>query len=59
MPGHTSWAEVPDEPITILYLDYEMTDDDLRERLEIFGYGPNDDYSRLHYVKASGVGALS
>jgi hypothetical protein len=57
VPGHKSWAEVPEEPITILYLDYEMTEDDLRERLEIFGYTRHDDYSRFHYVKASMLGA--
>lgn len=57
IPGHTSWADVPKEPITVLYLDYEMTESDLRERLEIFGYGPKDDYSRFHYIKASMLGA--
>jgi Bifunctional DNA primase/polymerase, N-terminal/AAA domain len=57
VPNHSSWAEVPDEPVSILYLDYEMTENDLRERLGIFGYGPDDDYSRLHYVKASMLGA--
>lgn len=57
VPGHTSWATVPGEPVTVLYLDYEMTEDDLRERLSIFGYGAGDDFSRLHYVKASLLGA--
>lgn len=37
-------------PATILYVDYEMTQDDVRERLESFGYGPGDDLSRLHYA---------
>ncbi len=36
-------------PATILYIDLEMTEDDLRERLEDMGYGPDDDLSRLHY----------
>jgi hypothetical protein len=57
IPHHSSWAEVPDEPVRVLYLDYEMTENDLRERLEIFGYGPADDYSHFHYVKASMLGA--
>lgn len=57
VPGHTSWAEVPDEPITMLYLDYEMTEADLRERLRIFGYDTRDDWSRFHYIKASLLGA--
>ena len=37
------------EPVDVLYLDYEMTMADLRERLESFGYGPTDDLSHLHY----------
>lgn len=57
VPGHASWATVPATPITVLYLDYEMTEDDLRERLSIFGYGAGDDFSKLHYVKASLLGA--
>jgi Bifunctional DNA primase/polymerase, N-terminal/AAA domain len=57
VPGHSSWAETPADPIKILYLDYEMTEDDLRERLETFGYGPGDDFSRFHYIKASMLGA--
>ena len=57
IPGHTSWAETPTEPVKVLYLDYEMTEDDLRDRLETFGYGPQDDFSRFHYIKASMLGA--
>ena len=38
----------PPEPI--LYLDYEMTGDDVRERLESYGYGPDDDLGLLHYA---------
>ena len=53
IPGHTSWAESVKELITVVYLDYEMTESDLRERLEGFGYGPDDDYTNLRYVKAS------
>lgn len=34
----------------VLYLDYEMTEDDLRERLEDMGYGPGTDLSRFHYA---------
>lgn len=37
-------------PVHILYLDYEMTLDDLRERLEELGYGPGVDFSHLHYA---------
>ena len=34
-----------------------MTENDLRERLEIFGYKASDDYSHFHYIKASMLGA--
>lgn len=37
-------------PQHVLYLDYEMTEDDLHERLEELGYGPEDDLSFLHYA---------
>jgi hypothetical protein len=40
----------PTAPINVLYLDYEMTEDDLAERLENMGYGPHSDLSRLHYA---------
>ena len=36
--------------IDVLYLDYEMTEDDLAERLESMGYGPDTDLSHLHYA---------
>jgi KaiC/GvpD/RAD55 family RecA-like ATPase len=39
-----------DEPVTVIYLDYEMTGDDLYERLADFGYGPHSDLSRLRYA---------
>jgi hypothetical protein len=41
------------DPVRILYLDYEMTEDDLRERLETFGFGPDDTpllQANLHYA---------
>jgi AAA domain len=34
----------------IIYLDYEMTRDDLRERLEDMGHGPHSDLDRIHYA---------
>ena len=40
----------PDEPIRILYLDYEMTMDDLQERITMLGYGPDDDINGLKYA---------
>lgn len=46
------------QPTDVLYCDYEMTLDDLRERLEDFGYGPDDDMSHLHYALQPGTGGL-
>ena len=57
IPNHASWADPVDEMLTIVYLDYEMTEADLRQRLEAFGYSKTDDYSRFHYVKAGALGA--
>ena len=58
IPGHKAWVTtLSDDPVSIVYLDYEMTEADLRERLEMFGYGPKDDYSHLHYIKAGALGA--
>ena len=38
------------EPVTTLYLDYEMTQADLQQRLMELGYGPEDDLARLRYA---------
>lgn len=56
IPGHTAWT-MADERITVIYLDYEMTEADVRERLVGFGYGPEDDYSQFHYVRAMAFGS--
>jgi hypothetical protein len=37
-------------PVDVLYLDYEMTEADLSERLEQMGYGPDVDLGHLHYA---------
>ena len=37
-------------PVHVLYLDYEMTENDLYERLDEFGYGPEHDLTHLHYA---------
>lgn len=37
-------------PRSVLYLDYEMTGDDLSERLLSMGYGPEHDLSLLRYA---------
>lgn len=46
------------EPRHVLYVDYEMTPDDLHERLEAFGYGAGDDLSHLHYVQLPALDPL-
>ena len=47
--GRSSLGQPPQDPIGVVYLDLEMTEADLRERLGDLGYGPDDDLSRLHY----------
>lgn len=37
------------EPLSVVYLDLEMGEDDLEDRLTGLGYGPGDDLSALHY----------
>lgn len=37
-------------PVDVLYLDYEMTESDLMERLVELGYDDSTDLSRLHYA---------
>jgi len=38
-------------PIRAVYIDMEMTEADLRERLSDLGYGPDNDLSRLRYFQ--------
>jgi hypothetical protein len=38
------------DALAVVYLDMEMTQDDLYERASDMGYGPGDDLDRLHYV---------
>ena len=45
-------------PISVLYVDCENTEDDLRERLADLGYGPDSDLSRLHYLSFPTLPAL-
>jgi RecA-family ATPase len=39
------------EPLSVVYIDYEMTPDDLRERLERMGYRPDSHLENLHYYQ--------
>lgn len=47
--GAPCLAQAAAEPTSVIYLDMEMTEDDLRERLEDMGYGPESDLANLHY----------
>ena len=38
------------DDVVVVYLDFEMTEDDVRDRLEDMGYGPDTDLSRLRYA---------
>jgi hypothetical protein len=46
------------EPIDVVYIDNEMCEDDLYERLQDLGYGPEDDLGRLHYYQLAGLPPL-
>jgi RecA-family ATPase len=46
----TQWGGIRfPEPIRVVYLDFEMTIDDVRERLSDMGYSSDDDLSALAY----------
>lgn len=49
----------PAPPVDVLYLDYEMTESDLYERLDALGYGPSVDMSRLHYASLPSLPPLN
>jgi len=46
------------EPMHVLYVDYEMSAQDIKDRLEAFGYTANDDLTHLHYVLLPSIGGL-
>lgn len=45
-------------PMHVLYVDYEMSAQDIRDRLEAFGYSAADDLSNLHYALLPSIGGL-
>ena len=49
--GWSIFGQAPGTPFEVLYVDLEMTEADLRERLVDLGYGPDDDLERLHYLQ--------
>jgi len=49
--GRSIFGQAAVTPFDVLYVDLEMTEADLRERLTDMGYGPDDDLERLHYLQ--------
>jgi hypothetical protein len=56
--GRTCLGRPAEEPIDIVYIDQEMTRDDLHERLVDLGYGPETDLSRFHYYQLTNLPPL-
>jgi len=48
--GRSILGQPAQHPTNVLYLDYEMTQADLYERLESLSYTPDTDLSHLHYA---------
>lgn len=46
------------DPVHVLYLDWEMGEDDLSDRLMDLGYGADDDLSHLHYSQIPNLAPL-
>ena len=53
--GRAIFGRPAGEPVHVLYVDQEMTVDDVQERLESMGFGPDDDLSHLHYLLQTGI----
>jgi AAA domain len=47
--GRSVFGQPAKDPIKVVYMDLEMSEDLIRERLKNFGYGPDDDLSNLFY----------
>ncbi len=53
-----SMATRAEDPALVVYLDYEMSPDDLYERLAAMGYGPDSDLELLRYALFPSLPAL-
>jgi KaiC/GvpD/RAD55 family RecA-like ATPase len=51
--GNSVLGQPPRNRVPVLYLDFEMTEDDVRERLTDLGYGPASDLSGLTYLQTT------
>ncbi|MGY1857529.1 AAA family ATPase [Modestobacter sp. SYSU DS0290] len=47
--GRGALGKVTGESVSVVYVDQENTPDDWRTRLSDMGYGPDDDWSSLHW----------
>lgn len=48
--GRATLHRAAGAPLRVLYLDYEMTEADVQERLSAMGFGPGDDLEPLAYL---------
>ena len=56
--GRPILSQAAQPPTDVLYIDFEMTASDVRDRLEAFGYGEQDDLTHLHYVLLPSIAGL-
>ncbi|TDP90511.1 AAA family ATPase [Labedaea rhizosphaerae] len=56
--GRSALGCAPRPPMHVLYVDMENSTADLVERLNAFGYTPDDLAGRLHYLSFPGLAAL-
>ena len=56
--GRSVLGADPKPSVRVVYLDMEMTEADLRERLTDLGYGPDDDLSGLAYYQLPSLPSL-
>jgi ABC-type dipeptide/oligopeptide/nickel transport system ATPase component len=59
--GRSLYEEQASDPRHVVYLDQEMTPDDVQERMEAFGYGPDNaaDLQRyFHYFQMQSIAPL-
>jgi hypothetical protein len=47
--GRRTLTRPANEPLTVVYFDFEMTEDDVYDRLDLMGYGPDDNLGHLYY----------
>jgi len=56
--GRQILSQSAQPPTHVLYIDFEMTANDIRDRLEAFGYSEQDDLTHLHYVLLPSIAGL-